>query len=627
MFDFLTSDNSKYRVERTSFEVEPQEVIVDSFAKKNLQGEGTYLQERRLEVPLSKNALRVFFGAFLLMLALFLFRTVSLQAFSGDNWSELARKNIARETLIIPDRGILYDQNLIPLVANRPSFDFVCDKRDMPSAVLHRVAQEYPEAIEEFDKNPSPVILLQESLNHEELVVLTVKIGEYEGCEIQENKKREYVNGPVFAHLLGYTAKISRSELQPGYSPIDQIGKGGVEKVYEKELRGTPGTFVVQKDARGQTLNKALEKEPLAGQSLVLWLDAEPQETLGRSLQRSLSQTGAKKAAAVALDPKTGGVLAMVSLPSFDSNLFSEGLSHEEWERLSSNPLNPLFNRAMSGLGYPTGSVIKPFVGAAALEEGIIEPNTALFAPLEICVDNQYTKEKECFRDNKFHGLSDIKRAIAESVNTFFYIVGGGFEDFRGLGPTRIIEYLKRFGWGSVTGIDLPAEGKGVLPIINNQWRLGDTYHLSIGQGPFAATPLQVAVATVAIANKGILFQPQVVRGERAGESFGPKVLSKDFIDEETLNVVRQGMRQTVTAGSATGWLDGLSVKAAAKTGTAQTGRKTPDGKDYLHSWITTFAPLENPEIVLVVVVEDVKEGQVAALPVARDVFQYYFSK
>ena len=149
MFDFLTSDNSKYRVERTSFEVEPQEVIVDSFAKKNLQGEGTYLQERRLEVPLSKNALRVFFGAFLLMLALFLFRTVSLQAFSGDNWSELARKNIARETLIIPDRGILYDQNLIPLVANRPSFDFVCDKRDMPSAVLHRVAQEYPEAIEE----------------------------------------------------------------------------------------------------------------------------------------------------------------------------------------------------------------------------------------------------------------------------------------------------------------------------------------------------------------------------------------------------------------------------------------------------------------------------------------------
>ncbi|MDP2637422.1 MAG: penicillin-binding protein 2 [bacterium] len=637
MFDFLTSESNKYRVERRSFEVEPQEVIVDSFAKKSLQGEGTYLQERRLEVPLSKNALRVFFGAFLFMLALFLFRTVSLQAFSGDDWSQLARKNVARETLVVPDRGILYDQNLVPLVANRPSFDFVCDKRDMPvlnlekeqllreAALLLKV--DYGELEKEFDANPNPIILVKENLGHEALVVLNVRIGDFKGCEIQENKKREYVNGPTFAHVLGYTAKISRSELEVGYSPVDQTGKGGVEKVYEKELRGIPGTFVVQKDARGQTLAKSLEQEPLAGQSLVLWLDAKLQETLERSLQKSLSQTGARKAAAVALDPRTGGVLAMVSLPSFDNNLFSEGLSHEEWERLSTNSLQPLFNRAMSGLGYPTGSVIKPFVGAAALEEGVIGPTTTLFAPLEICVDNQYTKEPECFRDNKFHGLSDIKRAIAESVNTFFYIVGGGFEDFRGLGPVKIIEYLKRFGWGSVTGVDLPGEGKGVLPTINNQWRLGDTYHLSIGQGPFAATPLQVAVASAAIANKGILLQPQAVKGIQGLESFEKKIVQQGFINEDTLEVVRQGMRQTVTNGSATGWLDNLPVKAAAKTGTAQTGRKAPDGKDFLHSWIATFAPLEDPEIVLVVVVEDVKEGQVAALPVARDVFQYYFSK
>ncbi|MBI2642589.1 MAG: penicillin-binding protein 2 [Candidatus Wildermuthbacteria bacterium] len=637
MFDFLTSEKGSLRVERKNLELEPQEVIVDSFARKNLK-EG-FLQERKLEVPISKTALRVFFGAFLLMLLVFFSKTLSLQAFSGADYSELARKNVARETFLTPDRGIILDQNLVSLVVNQPSFDFVCDKRDMPASNFEKenilksasefLSRDFNSLKKEFDENPNPLMLVRENLSHESLVLLKVREKDFPGCQVFENKKREYVKGNMFAHLLGYTAKISRDELGSleGYSPVDQIGKDGVEKAYEKALRGKPGKFVAQKDAQGRTVAESFEQTGESGQSIVLWLDSKLQETIVRALQNTLSQTGSKKAAAVALDPRTGGVLALVSLPSFDNNMFSEGLSVEEWNTLSNNQNRPLFNRALSGFGYPTGSVIKPFVAAAALEEGVIDSVTKLFAPLEICVDNQYTKEKECFRDNKFHGWSDIKRAIAESVNTFFYMVGGGFENFRGLGPTKIIEYLKRFGWGSATGIDIPGEGKGVLPEINNQWRLGDTYHLSIGQGPFAATPLQVAAATVAIANKGTLFQPQVVKGVRAGESFGPKVLNANFIDEETLNVVRQGMRQTVTAGSATGWLDGLPVKAAAKTGTAQTGKKTLDGKDYLHSWITAFAPFDNPEIVLVVIVEDVREGQVAALPVAQEAFQYYFQK
>lgn len=620
-----------------NFELEPQEVIVDSFAKKRLQ-EGVF-EKHKLETPLSQAALRIFFGIFLFMLLVFLFKTVSLQAFSKEDWTALAHKNVAREVFVPADRGVLYDQHLVQLAYNKPSFDFACDKLSMPSSSVEKerilkeasslLKKEYGPLKREFDENPNPLILVGENLDQESLILLNVRIQDFPGCKIQENEKREYPNGLMFSHLIGYTAKISRSELagREGYSPLDQIGKDGVEKVYEELLRGTPGKFVTQKDAQGNTIGQAQETESVAGSSLVLWVDAKLQKTLYQSLQNVLSNIGAKKAAAVALDPKTGGVLAMVSIPSFDNNLFSEGLSFEEWDKLSNNPSRPLFNRALSGLGYPTGSVIKPFVAIAALAEGVIKAAQTIFAPYEICVDNPYTKEQECFRDWKFHGLSDVKRAIAESVNTFFYIIGGGNDDFRGLGARKIVEYLERFGWGAQTGIDLPGEGKGVLPTINDQWRLGDTYHLSIGQGPFAATPLQVASATVVIANKGMLLQPQAVRGVRGGESFGPKVVKENFIDKDALDVVRQGMRQTVTSGSATGWLDNLPVKAAAKTGTAQTGRTTSEGKDYLYSWITAFAPFDNPEIVLVVVVEDVREGQVAALPVAKEVFQSYFLK
>ncbi|MCH8049001.1 hypothetical protein IIC44_02810, partial [Patescibacteria group bacterium] len=257
---------------------------------------------------------------------------------------------------------------------------------------------------------------------------------------------------------------------------------------------------------------------------------------------------------------------------------------------------------------------------------------TNIFAALEFCVENIYTKEDACFRDWKFHGTSNIVRAIAESVNTFFYIIGGGYEGFSGLGPVKIKEYIERFGWGEITGVDLPGEGRGILPEFDENWRLGDTYHLAIGQGPFAITPLQVASAFSAIANGGTLFEPRVVKKfvdeeRNTLEIIAPKIKREEFVESETLAIIKKGMRQTVTAGSATGWLDSLPVSAAAKTGTAQTGRKTRDGKDYLHSWTVAFAPIENPEIVLVVIVENLLEGQIGTLPVARDALEWYFTQ
>ena len=225
-----------------------------------------------------------------------------------------------------------------------------------------------------------------------------------------------------------------------------------------------------------------------------------------------------------------------------------------------------------------------------------------------------------------------MKKAIAESVNPFFYKIGGGFEGFKGLGPVKIIEYFVKFGLGSLTGIDLPGEGKGILPKIDKNWRLGDTYHLAIGQGPFAMTPLQMASAISAIANQGSRMEPQAVKSivdnkRNVIHGFEPRIAAQGLADEKNIELVREGMRQTVTAGSATGFLNNLPVKVAAKTGTAQTGRKTADGKDYLYSWTVAFAPYDNPEIVLVAVVENIREGQVAALPVVKEALEWYFTQ
>jgi len=629
----------RFFVKTGAKELEPQEVLLDRLASANIG-----LLDQRLEVPLSQNTLKGLYALFVFIGAVFLIKSFQLQVLEGSQLSLLAHQNTFQEIPLLANRGVVYDRNLVQLTLNSPSFDLVCDKREMPpgqagkEAVLRKVSEFSKENFEElkkaFNESPESQALLLADIPHETLVKLEANKGDFEGCEIQEQAKREYAKGQAFSHLLGYTAKVSKQELETleGYWVTDQIGKEGVEKSYESFLRGTPGKRILQKDVSGAVTGEAEKILPQDAQNIVLFADAGLQEAIVRELQEVFYQTGVKKAAAVALDPQTGGILALVSLPSFDANAFSSGLSSKEWQALLKNPLHPLFNRAISGLGFPTGSVIKPFMAVAALQEGVITKDTVLFAPLELCIPNIFTKQDECFADWKFHGNSNLKRAIAESVNPFFYIIGGGYEGFKGLGPERIKRYLELFGWGKPTGIDLAGEGSGILPVIDKNWRLGDTYHFSIGQGPFAITPLQVAVAIGAIANKGKLMEPHVVEkitgsNKRVLETFKPRVMRENFIDPENLRLVREGMRQAVTAGSATGWLDNLPVKAAAKTGTAQTGRKTLDGKDFLYSWTVAFAPYENPSIALVVVVEDVREGQVAALPVVKGALEWYFNQ
>lgn len=641
MFGFRLFEEKELYVRRKDSEIEPQEVILDALAAK---GEQDGISHQRMELPLPQGVLRAFYGVFLLIVFLFLVKSFEFQAISGDSWSVLAQKNVTRESPIAPERGIIYDRNFVQLVSNEPSFDFACDKRDMPSQteelkrVLRNAAEithkDFEDVRKSFDETQSPEVLVAEDLSQEELVVSGARAGDIQGCVVQENTKRKYAQGRLFSHMIGYVAKISQKDLEErqGYTPLDKIGKDGVENAYEEQLRGIPGASIMEKDAYGKQVSSIKERDPISGFNLVLYADSKLQGKLLQFLHQALDSIGAKKAAAVALDPETGGVLAMASLPGFDANQFSEGISSKEWNSLLEDPSKPLFNRAIGGIGFPTGSVIKPIIALAGLQENVITERTTLFAPLELCVDNIYTREPECFSDWTFHGDTDVKRALAESVNPFFYIIGGGFEGFKGLGPLKIVEYLERFGWGSQTGIDIPGEGAGILPEIDKNWRLGDTYHLAIGQGAFAATPLQVASAISAIANGGKLLEPQIAQSivdskRNVIQEFNPVVLKDSIADSKNIEIVRKGMRQTVTAGSATGWLNQVPVKVAAKTGTAQTGRKTADGKDFLFSWTAAFAPYDNPEIAIVVVVEGVREGQVASLPVVRDTLQWYFTK
>lgn len=630
MFSFQSSNDFKNRRIRfaSKEDIEPHEILLDSLAKKKEEEWG--ITEKKIEVPLYRKILQGFFLFCFFIIFVLFFRTFQIQVVKGDEYTAIAEENKFLIRQIQAERGVIYDKNMVQLVSNKPSFDLVANIKELPEDEAERdrvlagicqiVRKDFNEVKQQIGASKELQVFIAESLDHQTLILLEAKIGEFPGFEIQNNTARDYLDGPVFSNILGYKRKNEE--------------KTGLESQYDDYLKSKPGEMQIERDADQNPISKQVVSLPESGQSLVLWVDAGLQRKASESLKNSIANTGAKAGAVVAIDPRTGGVLALVSYPDYDNNLFSQGMTSQQWKDLMGDPKNPLFNRAISGVGYPTGSTIKPLIGAAALEEDIIDPDTRLTCPLEICIKNPWYPDREdCYADWKYHGTSDIKRALAESVNTFFYKIGGGFEGFKGLGPTRIKNWLKAFNWGSKTGIDLPKEGEGILPNLEDEWRIGNTYHFSIGQGPFSATPIQVASAYVSIANKGKIYQPQVVKEiidkeKKVVKTLEPIVVKDIPVSAENLDVIRQGMRLGVTSPDGSSYsLSSLPVSAAAKTGTAQTGKKTYDNRDYLDSWIGVFAPYEDPEIVIVAVVEGVEEGQVAAIPIAREVLEWYFSQ
>lgn len=639
----------KYFIKNQAREsIEAEEIFLDAQAIRSLEDKG------KLEQAIKSRNFFLFFSLIVVCLLGLFLRAGWLQIVKGEYYQDLARGNRLRIYSLPGLRGIIYDRSGEPLVRNLPVFDltvnladFFDSQEDLQESILSKLSQvlaksnpaqfkfDLRQKIEQARGRVSQLVLAQE-IGQPDVLILQGLVNQWPGWRLTERFEREY--SPNLAHVLGYLGQVNPSDLinYPFYSLNDQIGKSGLELQYEDVLRGEPGQEQIEVDYIGKTQKLWADKPALSGQSLVLYLDKALQEKLYQTMDKFLTGQGAKKAAGLAIDPRSGGILALVSLPDFDNNLFAQGISQEDLSALENDSNEPFLNRVISGQ-YPSGSTIKPLIGAAALEQGIIKSREQINCEGGLSIVNKYNPEiVYYFPDWKEHGFTDMIKAIAQSCNVYFYTIAGGYGRIQGLGPEQIKKYLEYFGLGRPSNIDLPHEEIGLIPDKewkaghkpDEEWYLGDTYHLAIGQGDILVTPLQMASAISAIANRGILLQPKlvdrIIDSEQELES--PRIEFKNhdsqrFVSQENIKVIQEGMRQAVISGSARALAD-LSVKAAGKTGTAQFG-----SQGQTHAWFVGYAPFQEPEIVLAILVEAGGQGHEISVPIAKEVLKWYFSK
>ncbi len=579
----------------------------------------------------------VVFAVFLVLSS----RLFYLQLLQGQSFLALAEGNRVKRIPLRAPRGIIYDAKRKILVENFPVFQLELIPRDANQAEIDDILQEINsivsldlEEVKNKIKSTPPYsdepILLQDNISYDDFLDLKILLHNKGGFNLSQIEVRRYPFAEQTSHLLGYLGRLGPNEkdlVRSGrYLYNDFIGRAGLEKQYENILKGENGYQEIEVNALGQQINFINEVEPKPGKSIILNIDLSLQTVLQKSLQKQLDKSEAKKAAAVAIDPFSGEILALVSLPTFDNNIFTDPLKKNELSKIFLDENQPLFFRPVQG-EYPSGSTFKPIVAAAALAEKIITPRTTFLSTGGLRISRWF------FPDWKAggHGITNVTKAIAESVNTFFYYIGGGYDDFRGLGVKRITAYAKKFGLTQITGIDYPGEADGFLPspewkekVKKERWYVGDTYNLSIGQGDVLVTPLQMAVAYSAIVNGGIRYQPQLVKSflneeTQIIEEVKPQVKARVDVDEKFLATVKEGLREAVEYGSARR-LSLLKVTSGGKTGTAQVG-----GDKKPHAWFVGFAPYDKPEILLVIIIENAGEGSTYAVPVAYDVFKWYF--
>ncbi len=627
-------------------------------------------------------------------------RLYQLQIVRGAEYRNLAARNRLRELSIPAPRGIIYDRNNIILVRNQPRFQVSVVPADLPKdpdterAMLHQLftllrkpatSTTTPTAVPEASNNApyfhfsspealynyaqsrlygasSESIVVADSIPQETAFILSERNLDYPGVHVRVRAVRDYPTGALTAPIIGYMGAIpsvrSQYYLDRGYRLDDRVGIAGLEYSYEDMLRGRPGKKYSEVDVLGRevrTLGVAQEAKP--GDSLVLTLDLNLQKIATEALQKELNRVGASSGAVVAMNPNNGAILALVSRPSFDNNWFAGGISVARYKALLEDRWHPLVDKAISGI-YPPGSTFKIVPASAALQEGTLKPDTYMKGEAILVIPNKYfpndMTKAQIFYDwiykyNTDHGYLNVSQALAVSCDTFFYKVGGGYQDYQGLGINRLDKYARLFGFGAPTGISLPGESAGLVPSAKwkrlnyaESWVTGDTYNMSIGQGFMEATPLQMLNATVAVANGGKLWQPQIVYQVRDASGklvrdFQPKLIRQLPIEPKYLQLVREGMYGAVNwpRGTALNMrIPGLTI--AGKTGTAEfavdadgDGRIDRDKEGNLptHAWFTAFAPYKNPQIVLVVFVYGGGEGSAVAVPVAREIMKAYFHK
>lgn len=576
--------------------------------------------------------------------------------FATPQLEERARGNHLRTYVTRALRGSIFDADGTQLVVNEDRDDLALIPADVPRdpderrMLLEELAAltgldpvEAEALLTEYRYTYSPVVV-KSRLTQEQKVDVRVRFEDgTKGVTIVRNFSRQYTQpSTAFSHLLGYVSRITAEEyaqLRGQYRPMDEIGKAGVEGRWEETLRGDDGERRISVDARGAKVATLATTEPRAGCDVVLNVRAPFQERVQQILRNHLRAGGFDAGVVVAMDPRSGAIRALVSLPTYDHGIFADGIKGKEevaeFQRLVEDPNTPFLNRAVGGV-YPPGSTFKLVTAVTALATGAVAPGERINSPGQIVVASELDPTQTyTYRGWKAagHGNITVVDAISESSDTFFYQLIGGYESRRGTGPLPLVAEAERFGFGARLGIDIAGEVGGTVPsptwkakaiASDPSWFQGDTYNFSIGQGYLLATPLQVAAMTSVVANGGTLYRPQVVRAITNCTDAGPVLpvqMTAQVADPAYIRLVQQGMRRAVTDDLGTAKaLRGSPHEIAGKTGTAQYQNNLKE-----HAWFTAFAPYARPELVVTVLVEGGGEGSLTALPVARDVFDAYF--
>ncbi len=618
----------KYKVKRLEDDnIEPEETLIDAMSEHSA-----------IETPIGSKVFSSFFIFISVVLLFLAFKAFQMQVIDGKKFAVMADRSVLSRYPLSAVRGIIYDADGRPLANNIPSFDLIAIHSQLPKSsddlereieTLSPLISADKESLTKIfaDNADRATFLIKEGLSKEEAA--RIKAMAPAGVYAVVNSQRFYPDGPAVAHLLGYTAMVTAGDMENDgyYLTTDRIGRLGLEAQYEDVLRGEHRNFDPKDSDKKNTA--------AVGRDLILNVNRDIQEHLYRALNSVFNSAGVRRGAAVIQDPKTGAVLGLVSMPGFDNNIFENSSDAANFSKIN-NILNskdkPLLDRVISGR-YSPGSTIKPLLALAGLKEGVITPSTIINATGSIKVQSEVDPDVfYIFKDWRVHGWTDIKKAIADSVDVFFYVLGGGYGNISGLGIDRIENYLKIFRADKETGIDLPGEASGLVPSKDwkeatkgESWYVGDTYNISIGQGDLDVTPIWLNTYIGSIANGGKLMRPFVVKeiGGSAGdavERVSPQVLSETPFDRKTLDIVRQGMRQTVLSGTAM-MLQDLPAPVAAKTGTVQVPGRG------LNSLFTVFGPYDDPEIVMTVLVENINQSQGLAVRVANEFLMWYFGE
>lgn len=550
---------NRRKLRQSNKEIAPDEIFLDS---SNLPEFDVHQFEGRIEKPIEKHVIYIFLGAFILIALLFLWRLSVLQVVKGEAYVIRSENNRLDHKLIFQERGIILDRNGKELAWNVPGEGGV------------------------------------------------------------EFSYRKYIEDSGFGHMLGFV-HYPAADNSGVYYRTDYEAQSGVEGYYDNVLGGAAGLRIIESDALQRVQSQNVIQPPRDGSDVTLSIDARIQHQLYETMESLAKEKDFEGGAGVIMDIRNGELLAMASFPEFDPNVLTAGEDADKIAEYNSDTRTPFLNRVTSGL-YTPGSIVKPIMALAALNEGVITPNEQILSTGSISVPNPYFPDKpSVFTDWKAHGLVAMRDALAVSSNVYFYEVIGGFEDQPGIGIDLLESYVRLFGFGERSGIDIPGEVEGVIPdpawkaevFDGEPWRVGDTYLTAIGQYGFQITPLQAARAIAAIAADGKVVTPHLLRSNWKGGENNYQV----DIPKEHFQVVKEGMRQAVTHGTA-GGLNIPQVRVAAKTGTAELGVS----KEKVNSWIVGFFPYDDPQYAFAVVMEKgPRDNLVGGLFVIRQLLEW----